>query len=334
VRISWLSQRNNSGSYGSSENQSRNISLTHKLGSVSLSLDLLSTRASSVSTFTTGGNPTTNTYNSSSDMLRLTWSWNQSERLAFNGVLARGRSRSANSSNNAQDVSVGVRWTPWKNLNLNYQFALRDSGTLSSTGSYLGGSLGGSFIGPGGYQSGWGMGYGAGGNYSGGYYNPISSGLSYASIGVKSRSHNLTVNYTPSDNLSVDLSVMQQLSAGDNLTNTNMTGLNLGVNYRLSDRTSLALNLTRQNVNYIGSSDGANTDIVYFTLRTELTRKLILNLQAQRMLSSSLFSLGGSGQRQDQKMLAYSLRLEYPFARARARFWSTASRTCRDSLAA
>jgi hypothetical protein len=215
---------------------------------------------------------------------------------------------------------VGVRWIPTKNLNLNYQFAVRDSGTISSAGSFLGGNLGGSFIGPGGYQSGWGMGYGAGGNYSGGYYNPISSGLTYASIGVKSQSHNLTVNYTPSDNLSIDLSIMQQLSAGDNLTNTKMNGFNLGVNYRLSDKTSVALNLTRQNVNYIGGNDGAKTDIAYFTLRTELTRKLILNLQAQRMLSSSLFSLGGSGQRQDQKMLAYSLRLEYPFAPRQSAF--------------
>jgi hypothetical protein len=320
VRVSWLNQRNNSGSYGASQNQSRNISLTHKLGSVSLSLDLLNTRASSLSTFTIGGNTTTNRYESSSDTLRLTWSWNQSERLAFNGVLARGRTRSASSSNNAQDVSVGVRWNPVKSLNLNYQFAVRDSGTLSATGGFLGGSLGGSFLGPGGYQSGWGMGYGAGGNYSGGYYNPIASGLTYASIGVKNRSHNLTVNFTPNDSLSVDLGYMQQLSAGDNLTNTNMHGLNLGVNYRLSDKTSVALNFTRQNVNYIGGRDGAKTDIAYFTVRTELTRKLILNLQAQRMLSSSLFSLGGSGQRQDQKMLAYSLRLEYPFAPRQSAF--------------
>lgn len=320
VRVSWLRQRNNSGSYGSSENQSRSISLTHKLGSVSLSLDLLSTRASSVSTFTTGGNTTTNTYDSSSDTLRLTWSWNQSERLAFNGVLARGRTRASGSSNNAQDISIGVRWLPLKTLNISYQYAVRDSGTISSTGGYLGGNLGGSFIGPGGYQSGWGVGYGAGGNYSGGYYNPISSGLTYSSIGVKNRSHNLTVSYTPNDNLSVDLGFMQQLSAGDNLTNTDMQGLNLGVNYRLSDKTSVALNFTRQNVNYVGASDGAKTDILYFTLRTELTRKLVLNLQAQRMNSSSLFSMGGSGQRQDQKMLAYSLRLEYPFAPRQSAF--------------
>lgn len=320
VRLSWLSQRNNSGNYGSSETQSRNISLTHKLGSVSLGLDLLSTRASSISTFTTGGNTTTNTYDSSSDTVRLTWSWSQSERLAFNGVLARGRTRSSGSSNNAQDISIGVRWLPMKTLNVNYQYAVRDSGTLSSTGGYLGGNLGGSFIGPGGYQSGWGVGYGAGGNYSGGYYNPISSGLTYSSIGVKNRSHNLTMSYTPNDNLSVDLGFMQQLSAGDNLTNTDMQGLNLGVNYRLSDKTSVALNFTRQNVNYVGASDGAKTDILYFTLRTELTRKLVLNLQVQRMNSSSLFSMGGSGQRQDQKMLAYSLRLEYPFAPRQSAF--------------
>ncbi|MGC8784473.1 MAG: hypothetical protein ACP5RN_08815 [Armatimonadota bacterium] len=320
VRVSWLRQRNNSGSYGSSENQSRSISLTHKLGSVSLSLDLLSTRASSLSTFTTGGNTTTNSYDSSSDTLRLTWSWNQSDRLAFNGVLARGRTRASGSSNNAQDISIGVRWLPLKTLNISYQYAVRDSGTLSSTGGYLGGNLGGSFVGPGGYQSGWGVGYGAGGNYSGGYYNPISSGLTYSSIGVKNRSHNLTVSYTPNDNLSLDLGFMQQLSAGDNLTNTDMQGLNLGVNYRLSDKTSVALNFTRQNVNYVGASDGAKTDILYFTLRTELTRKLVLNLQAQRMNSSSLFSIGGSGQRQDQKMLAYSLRLEYPFAPRQSAF--------------
>jgi len=320
VRVSWLHQRNNSGSYGSSQNQSRNISVTHKLGNVSVSLDLLSTRANSVTTFTAGGNTTTNRYESSSDTLRLTWSWSHSDQLTLNGVLARGRSRSANSSNNVQDASVGVRWNPVRNLNFNYQFAVRDSGTLSSSGLFLGGSLGGSFLGPGGYQSGWGLGYGAGGNYSGGYYNPITSGLTYASIGVKSHSHNLTVNYTPTDNLSVDFSVMQQLSVGDNLTNTNMYGLNVGVNYRLSDKTSVAFNLTRQNVNYIGGSDGAKTDIAFFTLRTELTRKLILNLQAQRMLSSSLFSLGGSGQRQDQKMLAYSLRLEYPFAPRQSAF--------------
>ncbi len=320
VRISWLRQRNHSGSYGSSENGSRNISLTHTLGKVSLSLDLLSTRASSVSTFTTGGNTTTNTYDSSSDTLRLTWGWNQSDRLAFNGVLARGRTRASGSSNNAQDISIGVRWLPLKALNISYQYAVRDSGTISSTGGYLGGNLGGSFIGPGGYQSGWGMGYGAGGNYSGGYYNPISSGLTYSSIGVKNRSHNLTVSYIPNDNLSLDLGFLQQLSAGDNLTNTDMQGLNVGVNYRLSDKTSLALNFTRQNVNYVGASDGAKTDILYFTLRTELTRKLVLNLQAQRMNSSSLFSMGGSGQRQDQKMLAHSLRLEYPFAPRQSAF--------------
>lgn len=320
VRVSWLRQRNNSSNYGSSENQSRNISLTHKLGSVSLSLDLLSTRASSVSTFTTGGNTTTNTYDSSSDTLRLTWSWSQSDRLSLNGVLARGRTRASGNSNNAQDVSVGVRWMPSKSLNINYQYAVRDSGTLSSTGGFLGGNLGGSFIGPGGYQSGWGVGYGAGGNYSGGYYNPITSGLTYSSIGVKNRAHNLTVSYIPNDNLSVDLGFMQQLSAGDNLTNTDMQGLNLGVNYRLSEKTSVALNYTRQNVNYVGGSDGAKTDILYFTLRTELTRKLVLNLQAQRMNSSSLFSLSGGGQRQDQKMLAYSLRLEYPFAPRQSAF--------------
>lgn len=320
IRLSWLRQRNDSGNYGSSETQSRTVSLTHRLGSVSLSLDVLSTRASSISTFTTGGNTTTSNYDSSSDTLRLTWSWSHSDRLAFNGVLARGHTRSSGSSNNAQDISVGVRWLPLKTLNINYQYAVRDSGTLSSTGGYLGGNLGGSFIGPGGYQSGWGVGYGAGGNYSGGYYNPISSGLTYSSIGVKNRSHNLTVSFTPNDNLSVDLGFMQQLSAGDNLTNTDMQGLNLGVNYRLSDKTSVALNFTRQNVNYVGASDGAKTDMVYFTVRTELTRKLVLNLQAQRMNSSSLFSMGGSGQRQDQKMLAYSLRLEYPFAPRQSAF--------------
>ncbi len=320
IRLSWLNQRNNSGSYGSSENQSRNISLTHKLGNVSLNLDLLSTRASSVSTFSVGGNPTTNRYNSASDTLRLTWSWNQSERLALNGVLARGRTRASGSSNNAQDVSIGVKWVPWKALNINYQYAVRDSGTLSTSGNFLGGNLGGSFVGPGGYQSGWGMGYGAGGNYSGGYYNPITSGLTYSSIGVKNRSHNLTVNFMPSDNLSVDFGFMQQLSAGDNLTNTDMQGLNVGINYRLSDKTTLGLNFTRQNVNYVGATDGAKTDIAYFTLRTELTRKLILNLQAQRMFSTSLFSMGGSGQKQDQKMLAYSARLEYPFAPKQSAF--------------
>ncbi|MDW8320436.1 MAG: hypothetical protein RMM08_03645 [Armatimonadota bacterium] len=320
VRVSWLRQRNHSGNYGSSENQSRTVSLVHKLGSVSLSVDLLSTRASSVSTFTTGGNTTTNTYDSASDTLRLTWNWSQSERLAFNGVLARGRTRSSGNSNNAQDISVGVRWLPMKSLNINYQYAVRDSGTLSSTGGYLGGSLGGSFIGPGGYQSGWGVGYGAGGNYSGGYYNPITSGLTYSSIGVKSRLHNLTLSFTPNDSLSVDLGFMQQLSAGDNLTNTDMQGLNLGVNYRLSEKTSVALNFTRQKVDYVGATDGAKTDILYFTLRTELTRKLVLNLQAQRMNSSSLFSVGGGGQRQDQKMLAYSLRLEYPFAPRQSAF--------------
>ncbi len=320
VRVSWLNQRNNSGNYGSSENQTRNISLTHKLGAVSLSLDLLSTRASSTSTFTVGGNPTTNSYESASDTLRLTWSWNQSERLAINGVLARGRTRAGGNSNNAQDISIGVKWVPWKSLNLTYQYAVRDSGTLSTSGSFLGGNLGGSFIGPGGYQSGWGVGYGAGGNYSGGYYNPITSGLTYSSIGVKNRSHNLTVNFMPNDNLSVDFGFMQQLSAGDNLTNTDMQGLNFGVNYRLSDKTSMAFNFTRQNVNYVGASDGAKTDIAYFTLRTELTRKLILNLQAQRMFSSSLFSVGGSGQKQDQRMLAYSVRLEYPFAPRQSAF--------------
>ncbi len=320
IRFSWLKQNNTSGNYGSSQNDSRTLSISHKLGSVSLSLDLLSTRASSISTFTTGGNTTTNSYDSSSDTLRLTWNWNQSERLAFNGVLARGRTRSASGSNNAQDVSVGVKWLPFKTLTVNYQYAVRDSGTISSTGGFIGGNLGGAFVGPGGYQSGWGVGYGAGGNYSGGYYNPITSGLTYSSIGVKNRSHNLTVSYMPNDNLSVDLNIMQQLSAGDNLTNTDMRGLNFGINYRLSEKTSVGLNYTRQNVDYVGATDGAKTDILYFSLRTELTRKLILNLQAQRMSSFSLFSVGGSGQRQDQKMLAYSVRLEYPFAPRQSAF--------------
>ncbi|MCS7308719.1 MAG: hypothetical protein NZ741_00715 [Armatimonadetes bacterium] len=314
VRLSWLSQRSLSGAYGSSENQSRTLSLTHQLGRVSLSVDLLSTRASSTSTFAVGGNPTTNTYSSSSNTLRLTWSWNQSERLALNGVLARAQTRSANSSSNAQDVSVGVRWNPSRSWSINYQYSVRDSGTISNTGGFIGGNLGGSFIGPGGYQSGWGIGYGAGGNYSGGYYNPITSGLTYSSIGVKNRSHNLTVSFTPSDRLSLDLGYMQQLSAGDNLTNTDMQGLNLSANYRLSEKSSIAVSYTRQNVSYVGSRDGANTDILYFTFRSELVRNLLLNLQAQRMNSASLFSLGGSGQRQAQKMLAYSLRLEYPFA--------------------
>lgn len=314
IRLSWLQQRNQSGTYGSSENQSRTLSLTHQLGKVSLSLDLLNTRASSVSTFAVGGNPTTNSYSSSSDTLRLTWSWNQSERLSFNGVLARAQTRSAGSSSQAQDVSVAVRWTPSRAWNVQYQYAVRDSGTLSRMGTPLTGNLGGSFIGPGGYQSGWGVGYGAGGNYSGGYYNPIAGGLTYASIGVKNRQHNLTLNFAPNDRLSVDLNYLKQLSAGDNLTNTDMQGLNVGVTYRLSEKTSFAANYTRQNVNYVGSSDGATTDILYFTLRTELTRRLLLNVQLQRMNSSSLFSLGGTGQRQAQKMLAYSLRLEYPFA--------------------
>lgn len=320
IRLSLLKQNNNSGTYSSSRTESRTVSMTHKLGSVSLSLDLLSTRASSTSTFTTGGNTTTNSYDSSSDTLRLTWSWNQSERLAFNGVLARGKTRSASTSNNAQDISIGVKWLPLKTLTLNYQFAVRDSGTISSSGGFIGGNLGGSFIGPGGYQSGWGVGYGAGGNYSGGYYNPISSGLTYSSIGVKNRSHNLSVNFMPNDNLSLDLNFMKQLSAGDNLTNTDMQGLNFGINYRLSEKTSMALNYTSQNVNYVGSSDGAKTDIAYLSLRTELTRKLVLNFQVQRMLSASLFSLGGNGQKQDQKMLAYSVRLEYPFAPRQSAF--------------
>lgn len=321
VRFSFLQQSNQSGSYGSNQTRNHSLSLSQQWGKVSLSLDWLATRANSVSNFTSNtGTVTTNTYSSSNETIRLTWSWNQSERLTLNGVIARARTSSGNSSSNAQDWSIGLRWSPWRSLSVGYQYVLRDSGTISSGGSFIGGGLGGSFIGPGGYQSGWGVGYGAGGNYSGGYYNPITSGLTYSSIGVKNRSHNLTINFAPGDNLTVDLSWMQQLSAGDNLTNTDMKGLSLGINYRLSSKSSLALNYTRQDVGYLGSSDGANTDILYVNLRTELTRKLILSLQAQRMNSRSLFSLSGRGQLQTQKMLAYALRLEYPFAARQSLF--------------
>ncbi len=261
------------------------------------------------------------------DTTRLAATWAASERFSLSGSMAISAISLTDGHRNAQDATASLRWEPLPAVEMNYQYSQRDSGAsvLAASGG------GGSFIGQGGFQSGWGMGFGSGGSFSGGYTNPFAGGMSYASTGVRSTGHHLSLSWMPGDALSADVGVSQQYAAGDNLTNTDMWSIDGGLAIRLTRTTDATMRISRQQLKYVGSADRSESTILYGTVRTQAIPKFTLSLDGQHMVTDSVFasSLSGSSYDPHQVLRSLAFRADRPIAARQSLFgqyrWSDMS---------
>lgn len=293
LKVGWKSIANTGSSVGDSKQNSSSIGMSKDFNAVNLSLDFVNTKASGKNIYTTS--TTAEDYIAESQILRTTLSWNESQRFTMSSVMAIGKQKSNTSSGNVADGSISAKYTPTDKISLGYQYSLRDSGTLGNLGDTTGGStIGGSDTVIGG-----------------------GTGFGYSNVGVKTEGHTVNATWSINDRMSLDANLFTSYSAGDNLTNTDMRGYDLGFSLRPTDWADMSLRYLTQDVRYVGSTDNANNNVMQGTLRLGPFGKLSLSIDGQHMINNNQFSdtsTGGSYLGDPYQVLdGYSMRLDYPF---------------------
>ena len=289
LKIGWKNIANTGSSTGDSKQNSSSIGLSKDFKAVNLSLDFVNTQASGKNIYTTS--TTGEDYTAESQILRTNISWNESQRFNLSSVMAIGRQKNNSKSGSVADGSISAKYTPSDKISLGYQYSLRDSGTLSNL-SDTGSSSGGTVIGGG------------------------STGFGYNNQGVKTEGHTVNATWSINDRTSIDANLFTSYSAGDNLTNTDMRGYDLGLAFRPKDWADISLRYLTQDVRYVGSSDNAKNNVIQGTLRLGPFGKLSLSVDGQHMVNDNQFTDTTSGSYlgdPHQVLDGYSLRLDYPF---------------------
>ncbi|MHB1462312.1 MAG: hypothetical protein ACYC1M_13590 [Armatimonadota bacterium] len=288
MRMGWKSITNSGASSGNSKQDSSSIGMSKSMKAVNLSLDFVNTKASGDNIYTIG--TTGEKYTAESQILKTNISWTESQRFSMSSVMSIGRQKNNGTSGNIADGSINAKYTPTDRISLGYQYSLRDSGSLSSLTDTS--SSGGSVIGGG-------------------------TGFGYSTVGVKTEGHTLNATWSLNDRMSLDANLFTSYSAGDNLTNTDMRGYDLGMAFRPVDWADMSLRYLTQDVRYVGSTDNATNNVVQGTLRMGPFGKLSLSLDGQHMITNNQFTdttTGGSYLGDPHQVLdGYSARLDYPF---------------------
>ena len=243
--------------------------------------------------------------------------WRLSERFTLSGNASQNHIRQSgsalqtgNSSNRSRDYSLNAAWQPNDRLSINYRWSDVDSGTLGSNfftpRSRQPGGFGT------GFQNPWGVGYNGNGFSSGA---PFYGGYTY--YGVRGKGQDLSIQWRPTELISVDLQWSEQRSAGDFQTNSAQTTLTAGISYLPRNWLMLTVNWSKQDVRFLTATGFSNNE--YLTLNAEIgpLRRWQFSLNYYQMVTRSVLGEGfssGSGNYL-QEPYGFSVRAAYDLGR-------------------
>jgi hypothetical protein len=268
---------------------------------LTLSLDL--NRIQANQRVSSSSSPLNTSYNILSTRLGAEWKLN--DRFSISGVAALSRIGETARTSRARDTSLNLNWTPWSSLTVRYSWRDNDSGSfqLSNMNPLQTTS---------GFQNGWGAGYNGNGFSSG----APSFGSGFSTLGTQGKGQTLSVNWTPTDNFSIDAQLSLQRSAGDFQTNSSMRGMNLNANFSPWEWLSLNTGWSRQEVQFLSSEGRSDNDYLYASVEVGPLKRWSLTLGFFQMTSSSVLSsdLSGSPGQYSQNPSGLSALLNYQLA--------------------
>jgi hypothetical protein len=224
-------------------------------------------RSNRFGTYMGSNNKLTST-NNSSNTSRLSLRYTPGTWFSLSGDVAGSKIRgSGATSTDAKNYQLTARFNPTSTVSIDTSYRVADSGGNYSS-AYP--------IGNGGMVD---SGLGAGVGYPGlGYVN---------SYGLKSVTRMISLNWNPSSRFSFDTSYNYSLSDGVNSTNTSINGLNLGFTVNPLDILTFRGNLSRQNGNFVGAGGDMSSRIGFMSMTVGPLKNFNLDLNYQKMLSSS-----------------------------------------------
>lgn len=252
---------------GRSSTTSDSLRYGHKFGKVSTSFELSRNRIDQAG-YSEGSIPDASTMNSA----RVNASWETSRWLSMSASYSHNLINGGQGKSTGRDVQLSFDVKPSENLNARVTFNDSTSG----------------FYNYGGYGNGYGYGLGSGGFSNGGDQYGSSSG-------VRQRGYNLMLHYSPWRALSLDAQLSRQFGSGDNLSNSDLTTMTLGLGYQFSQYLRFNGSLSQQKVSFVSSSGSSDTSIVSFGMSAGPWKRWSWSMDVQRMLSGSNYTTDGSG---------------------------------------
>jgi hypothetical protein len=202
---------------------------------------------------------------SSSDTARLGIRYTPGGRISFSADVADSKIKNSDGSDtNAKNYQITAGFMATRALNLTASYRLSDSGGHYNTA----------------YTDTGGTGISTG----------SGSVISVPSYGQKSATRTISAIWTPSSRFTFDTNYNYTSSAGDNTTNTAITGTDLGFSYMPSDILSIHARSNKQSGGFSGSTGKMNSRIGYLTAAIGPIKKFSLDLNYQKMISDTQVS--------------------------------------------
>jgi hypothetical protein len=160
------------------------------------------------------------------------------------------------------------------------------------------------------------------------FYSTPSSGLqdlvSVPSYGGKSITKMLGMRFAPSNRFTIDANLNNMLTEGDNTTNTTTNGTDFGLTLNPWDWMQFMGHISLQDMNYIGAAGTVGSKIGFFRLQIGPLQDFTLDLNYQRMISTSTATddYGGwkQGDNMDVNMDSFIAELRRPIGHGRTAF--------------
>jgi hypothetical protein len=293
------------GAGGESTYSTDNVAFNYNMKSLNMDLSLGRNTNTSSSYYTSSAGAATgavklSSYGTDSLNTRLNLRWRTGRILTLSSIVSQSSIKSnSGTNNNATDMSLTADINPMNKLRVKLSYEDQNSGNSSLFGTSTstipttpttptGGSLTSSLPGSTNYLGGGiNSNLGGYGNYSGSFMNSSYNTYNSSSFAGKSKSINMSLSYQPVQKLSLDMSWSHMSSAGDYLYNSQQNNITLSSSYIAGDNLMLNASLSSQNVQYLGSSGGSNSTMMYLNMRAKPWGKLTTTLSYQNMISNS-----------------------------------------------
>lgn len=259
--------------------------------------------------------------------LRTQLDWTPDPRWTIRASAARSDTRQTQTSGgrtstlrtDARDYTLDVNWRPNDTLGINYRWRDSNSGGLSTPSTLprsrqFGGTPLPNFGIP---TNPWGVGFDGNGFSSGA---PLYSGYTY--YGVRGKGQDLSIQWTPRPNLSLDMQWSESRSVGDFQTNSAQESLTIGASYLPFSWLTLSASWSKQDVRFLTATGTSSNE--FLTLSTDIgpLGRFTINLNYYAMKTRSVLGEGFQGGQGAfvQEPVGVSARITYAIGRSQNLF--------------
>ncbi|MCS7209033.1 MAG: hypothetical protein NZ874_05610 [Fimbriimonadales bacterium] len=258
--------------------------------------------------------------------LRAQLDWTPASRLTLRASAAQSDIRqtqtgsTGNSSRTrSRDYTLEANWQPTDALSISYRWRDSDSGALNlNTPDPRSRQPNNPFPPTGNFPTNpWGVGFNGNGFSSGA---PMFSGYTY--YGVRGDGQDLSIRWTPTNALALDLQWSQNRALGDFQTNSKQESLSVGVSYTPLEWLALTASWSKQSVQFLTAT--GNSDNEFLTLGADIgpLRRWTINLNFYAMKTRSVLGEGFQGGQGNfsQEPIGFSARVNYDVGRNQSLF--------------